>query len=99
MKKTYFGVEGDAEFDSVDVSGSDSDCQEESDEEVNEPRTTGVWSVVMGEKCSVVVAVVGGQNNRCMVRGHGRKMQCSCGCGRVSEQQVYGAWSWEKNAV
>ena len=61
MKKTYFGVEGDAEFDSVDVSGSDSDCPEES-EEVNEPRTTGVWGVVMGEKCSVVVAVVGGED-------------------------------------
>ena len=61
MKKTYFGVEGDAEFDSADVSGSDSDCPEES-EEVNEPRTTGVWGVVMGEKCSVVVAVVGSED-------------------------------------
>ena len=46
MSKTYFGVAGDAECDSVDVSGSDSDCPEESDEEVNEPSTTGVWGVV-----------------------------------------------------
>ena len=38
------------------------DCPEESDEEVNEPRTTSVWGVVMIEKRSVVVAVVGGED-------------------------------------
>ena len=35
-KKTYLERRGEAEFDPADVNGSDSDCLEESAEEVNE---------------------------------------------------------------
>ena len=58
-----FGEEGDAEVDPADVSGSDSDCLEESVEEVNEPNTyrgCGCWRKM---RCSGSYGVVGGEDN------------------------------------
>ena len=61
--KNRFGEEGDTKFDPADVNGSDSDYPEESVEEVNEQYIKG-WGggVGMGERCSVVVMVVWGED-------------------------------------
>ena len=58
-----FGEEGGAEIDPDGVSGSDSDCLEESVEEVNEPNTSrgcGCWRKM---QCSGSCGVVGGEDN------------------------------------
>ena len=62
-KQNMFGEEGGAEIDPDGVSGSDSDCLEESVEEVNEPNTSrgcGCWRKM---QCSGSCGVVGGEDN------------------------------------